>query len=239
MAVRGEKLKRGTSVPCVIAPAGVGRASTVVRHFGWEPTYNDASYPRLPIERLASPHSPGDRMRRLLALLVIGMLVVPPVLDAQAVHPGSRVRIRHPGAGPRTGTLVALAADTLVVRWTDAADSARIPVSQVSRLDVSRGSQRRIMSRMGGGLAIGAAAGAVIGLALGVAEDCEAELFCITPAGGALVGGVLFGATGAVVGALTGIRPSERWERVPLEPGRVAVLVPTRGHGVLGIAIAF
>jgi hypothetical protein len=77
-------------------------------------------------------------MRRLLAALLVGVLMVPRLIAAQIVAPGARVRVSHPGEGTRLGTVVALTADTLVVRWTGSRDTAHMPLAQVTRLDVSR-----------------------------------------------------------------------------------------------------
>ena len=41
-------------------------------------------------------------------------------LAAQTLVPGTRVRVTHPGEGTRTGTFVALTADTLEVRFEGA-----------------------------------------------------------------------------------------------------------------------
>ena len=179
-------------------------------------------------------------MHRLLAAALVASFLAPHTLVAQAPAPGARIRVAHPDAGIRVGTLIALANDTLVVRWADDSATARLPIAQVSRMDVSRGSERRIMSRLGRGFGIGAASGALLGGVGGAMEDCEGELFCIGPVGGAVLGGAVLGAAGAVIGALTGLTPSERWERARLNSGRVALLLPTRRHGqAIGLAIAF
>lgn len=179
-------------------------------------------------------------MPRLLAAALVACFLAPHMLVAQTPAAGARIRVARPKAEWRVGTLIALANDTLVVRWADDSATARLPVAQVSRMDVSRGSERRIMSRLGRGLVIGAAAGAFLGVVGGALEDCEGELFCIGPAGGAVIGATAFGVTGAVIGAVTGLRPSERWERARLNSGRVALLLPTRRDGqAIGLAVAF
>ena len=179
-------------------------------------------------------------MYRLFVVAFAGLVLAPRILTAQAPVAGERIRVRQAGEPSRVGTLVALANDTLVVRWENDSATARLPVAQVSQLDVSRGSQRRVMSRLGRGFMIGAGAGAVLGGVGGAMEDCEGELFCVGPAGGALIGGVVFGATGALIGALTGLAPSERWERARLDRERVTLLIQTRiDRKGIGLAVAF
>jgi hypothetical protein len=179
-------------------------------------------------------------MSRLFSVALAGLVLAPQMLIAQAPVAGERIRVRQAGEASRVGTLVALANDTLAVRWANDSATARLPIGQVSQLEVSRGSQRRVMSRLGRGFMIGAGAGAVLGGVGGAMEDCEGELFCVGPAGGALIGGVVFGATGAVIGALTGLAPSERWERARLDPRRVTLLLPTRiERKGIGLAVAF
>ena len=179
-------------------------------------------------------------MSRLLLVAFVGLSLASRTLAAQTLSGGERIRVRHAGESARVGTLVALTNDTLVVRWANDSAASRLPVAQVSRLEVSRGTERRILPRTGRGFIFGAAAGAVIGFAGGAMEDCEHELICFGPAGGALAGATVLGVTGAVIGALTGLAPSERWESARPNPGRVALLLPARGRGkAIGLAVAF
>ena len=177
-------------------------------------------------------------MRRQIAALVVGMLTFPQLVSGQTLTPGSRVRITHPGEGTRTGTVVALTADTLEVRLAGRIEPAHLPLAELTRLDVSRGRERH-MGNAGKGLVIGAVAGVVAGLAAGD-DDCSNKLVCISRPAGAVLGGAFFGGIGGVLGLVSGVIPSESWERVPLQERRVSLVVPAHGRGAgLGLRLAF
>ena len=179
-------------------------------------------------------------MRRLIAVLLVGMLTLPQLVSAQTLTPGTRVRFSHPGEGTRTGTVVALTPDTLEVRLPGRAEAAHVPLDQVTRLDVSRGMQRQLLRRAGIGFLVGAAVGAA-----GVAAEesgCHASSgqFCLGVGGGAIIGGMFYGSLGGVLGLVAGVIPSEKWERVPREARRISLVAPSgsRGRGV-GLRVAF
>jgi hypothetical protein len=177
-------------------------------------------------------------MRRTIAVLLVASVLVPQVISAQAVMPGTRVRVAHPGEGIRTGTLVALTADTLEVRLAGHAEVSHVPLAQVTRLDVSLGKQRRLMRFAGVGLVVGGAVGAATGAAAG--SSCDGEFLCPGAGGGAVLGGVFLGSVGGIIGLIAGVVPTERWERVPLEARRISLVTPSsrHGHGV-GLKFAF
>jgi len=177
-------------------------------------------------------------MRRSFAAVLSGLFIVPQALSAQNITPGMRVRVTHPGEGTSTGTLVGLTADTLEVRLEGHSEASHMPLAQVTRLDVSLGKERRLARFAGIGFLAGGTLGAVTGA---LAEsDCEGELFCAGPAGGAVIGGVFFGAVGGIIGLIAGAAPSEKWARVPLERRRISLVTPSgsHGHGV-GLRLAF
>jgi len=177
-------------------------------------------------------------MRRSFAALLAGLFLVPQAISAQAVTAGTRVRVTHPGEGTRTGTVVGLTADTLEVRLAGHSEASHLPLAQVTRLDVSLGTQRRLARFAGIGFLAGGTLGAVTGA---LAEsNCEGELFCAGPGGGAIIGGAFFGAVGGIIGLIAGAVPSEKWERVPLESRRISLITPSgsHGHGV-GLRLAF
>lgn len=179
-------------------------------------------------------------MRRLIAVLLAGVVMLPELASAQAVTPGSRVRFSHPGEGTRTGTVVALTPDTLEVRLPDRAEPAHLPLDQVTRLDVSYGWQRQPLRRAGIGFAVGAAVGAV-GVAVSEAgSDCNESggQICLGARGGAILGGIFYGALGGVLGLVAGVIPSEKWEPVRLEARRISLVSPSGSRGV-GLRIAF
>ncbi|HEX7980392.1 MAG TPA: hypothetical protein VF461_17445 [Gemmatimonadaceae bacterium] len=146
------------------------------------------------------------------------------------------MRFSHPGEGTRTGTLVALTADTLEVRLPDRMEPARLPLGQVTRLDVSRGKQDHLWYA-GAGLLVGAGVGAAGGAAIahcspGGGGYCDRLT-------GAVYGGGFLGAVGGVLGLVAGM-PSERWQRVPLEGRRVSLVAPSVSHGRgIGLRLAF
>ncbi len=179
-------------------------------------------------------------MRPQLAALLVGLFMVPAALVGQTVPAGSRVRVTDPREGTRVGTVVQLAADTLAISFDGRADDAYLPLRQVTRLDVFRGTEQHILSRTGLGLLIGAGVGAAVGAAGDDGCGSRSGEFCMGEGFGATVGAVLLGGLGGVIGFLLGLAPSDKWERVPLEQSRVGIITPRRGHGGgVGIALAF
>ncbi|HKP15702.1 MAG TPA: hypothetical protein VJT85_06545 [Gemmatimonadaceae bacterium] len=179
-------------------------------------------------------------MRRQISFLLVVVFLVPQLVSGQSIQAGSRVRVTHPGEGTRTGTVVALTADTLDVLLEGRSAAAHLPLEQVTRLDVSRGMEHHVLRRSGIGFLVGAGLGAVTGA---IAEsDCSTakEFICLGAGGGALLGGIALGAVGGVVGLVAGLAPSERWERVTVQPRRVSLVSPSRSHGRgVGLKIAF
>jgi hypothetical protein len=181
-------------------------------------------------------------MRRQIAVLVVGLLVLPHVVSAQTLTPGTRVRFTHPGEGTRTGTVVALTPDTLEVRLSDRADAAHLPLDQVTRLEVSRGMARQPLRRAGIGFAVGAAVGAAGVAASEAGSDCDESggRICLGAGGGALLGGIFYGAVGGVLGLVVGVIPYEKWERVTLVERRISLVAPRGSHGQgVGLRLEF
>ena len=143
------------------------------------------------------------------------VLVGSPLCAAESVsvvEPGSRVRVTAPAeSSPRIGTCEGVREGQLLFR--DDGEPRRIPLSAISRIDVSRGrktSKTRVIL------------GAVVGGAVGsVAMGCLANKddYGVACAGQDdtkyLVGGILGGVAGGLLGALVG--RSESWERVDLD----------------------
>lgn len=178
-------------------------------------------------------------MRRQIAALVVGMLVFPLLASAQTLVPGTRVRFSHPGEGTRTGTFVALTADTLEVALPGRTEPARVPLDQVTRLDVSHGMQRQPLRRAGIGFLVGGVVGAV-GVAAAESGCDRTQDFCFGAGDGALIGGIFYGAVGGVLGLVAGMIPSESWEQVKLERQRISLVAPSSGHGRgVGLRFAF
>jgi hypothetical protein len=180
------------------------------------------------------------RFREIVASLLL--LQSLPLASAGAqplseLAPGARVRIRAPGivAGRYTGTVLSRTADTLVVA-SSAAASARVPVSSLTSVEVSRGKSR---SR---GAFKGIAWGASIGLGVGLltAAALSSDPSYGGPDGqskGELVAQALGGGAvwGVIIGAIVG---SERWVRYDL-PARTSLFPITPGGGArLGVRVA-
>jgi hypothetical protein len=179
-------------------------------------------------------------MRRLIAAFLVGLLVHPQLVSAQSLTPGTRVRFSHPGEGTRTGTVVYFTADTLDVRLSDRAEPVHLPVEQLTRLDVSRGMQRQPLRRAGVGFVVGATLGS-IGAAL-TESNCDSRggQNCLGAGGGALIGGIFYGAFGGVLGLVAGVIPSEKWDPVPIETRRISLVAPPAGSGRgVGLRFAF
>jgi len=91
----------------------------------------DRAYVRRPIEEQPAEReiritsfSGSDAMRRPIAAVLAGLLLLPQLASGQALLPGTRVRFSHPGEGTRTGTVVAFTADTLEVRLPGRAEAS-------------------------------------------------------------------------------------------------------------------
>lgn len=135
-----------------------------------------------------------------------------------AVSLGSRVRVqtgfsdKGQPRGPRaTGQLTAWTADSLVL--DPAGEQARwaVLITEVSRLEVSRGreSKRESVLRWG-------ALGFVLGLTTGALLNYDETSF-FSPVLTAIATGAPVGVAGALVGAVIGAnRRSERWEQVEM-----------------------
>jgi len=160
--------------------------------------------------------------------LFLSLLLIVPLADLMAqeippLAPGARVRVSVRQQGRQIGTLVAVKADTLVLKAESRNVPLAIPITSVSRLDISRG-----QASFGKGALRGAGIGLLVGVAYPTVEFMkngnEDGLFPLMLMFGSLGGTFL----GALIG---GSRPGEQWERVPLERIRVS-LSPQRGGGI-------
>lgn len=136
------------------------------------------------------------------------------------VDTGSRVRIAAPVFGPKkqVGTVVALTRDTLVLRQGASTASRSVATSDISALEVSRGTHTRKAKGALWGLLIGAGSGAVLGYVFYQQPKCQNQAFgcgiIIGPdskgsnAAFSAVGG---GIAGALIGTLVGMRATETW----------------------------
>jgi len=152
---------------------------------------------------------------------------------------GSRVRVSATslGSSPLTARVVSASPDTLVVQTAEDGrrTTLRIPASQITRLDVSRGLGRGRKSQFAGiGFLVGA----------GIAQLISHESSGTSPGLdegdiGEFTDSVLLGGIGAAIGAYLG-RAQEDWRRVQLGETQLSLRLPltTRGAG-LRAAIAF
>ena len=180
-------------------------------------------------------------MHRVLSLTaVIALLASAAPLHAQQSAPeieiraGSRVRLDAPGivGDHMVATVISRTADTLTVAAPNASPIA-VPISRITRLEVSRGDSRSAGALHGlkWGIPIGAAFG-VLGLAL--VDDCET---CGSPPNRAAIVPAFAGA-GAFYGLVIGaIVQHERWAPFALTP-RVS-LDPGTQRGTLAFSARF
>lgn len=150
-------------------------------------------------------------------MLLLSLLLGTPLMVSAQVSSGDRIRLKGELTTGRYD-VVALNARTIQVR--DSTGSVLdVQLASVDRLDVYRGRRstgRGFLRGAGIGGAAGASAGLVTGLLSG--DDPSDQFIAFTAEEKALVLGVLFGGTGALVGGVIGmIAPGEHWERVDLE----------------------
>lgn len=162
--------------------------------------------------------------RRLVALMVVSSLSPCGAQGAEppSVGPGSHVRVSTIAGGKRLdGHVTSIDDATLTVLARDR--SVTIPVKEITSLHVVTGRRGHALW----GAPIGAVGGFILGGA-GCDEECD----------GQYVGAGVFGALGALAGAL--IR-SDRWAVVPTKPaGAGLMMVPGRERRAgAGLAIAF
>jgi hypothetical protein len=154
-----------------------------------------------------------------LAVLTIGTLAA----QQPALEAGTRVRIHTAGATtPLTGT-VAYRDPGRVAVLRAPADTAFVPFTAITRVEVSTGRRSNFGAGAKWGALVGAGAGALLGLAA-MSEDGFFEIGAEAVPIGALAGGFLGGAVGGLLGALT---TSERWA-----PGAAAVALTAGGDRV-------
>lgn len=162
-------------------------------------------------------------MRFMSALCVVALITpVPglsqmsPAQDSRAVNAGSRVRIAAPvfGARKQVGTVVSVTSDTLVLRQGTSAAYRSVATSEITALEVSRGTHTNTARFTIGGFLVGAMMGTAIGAATHHSPRYNSLDFSQQAA--ALGGGLIGGVAGALVGASIGKRPSDTWVPVAL-----------------------
>jgi hypothetical protein len=178
------------------------------------------------LEKAIGPiHIPMVRARLSRLAAVVAVLAPTSMVRAQTVEapaPGDRVRVTAPSVGinRRPAHLVTRRGDTLHLLLRGGPDTVAIPVSAITRLEVSRGTHRPWARNGLVGLVAGAALG-VVGAAMFVEDrqNCEGIGLCGEEKGFAMFGmGLVGGITGGVVGVIVGAsRPVDRWAPVRLD----------------------
>jgi hypothetical protein len=167
-------------------------------------------------------------MNGLAVVPALGLVLLSPVQALPAEHLvrlpfGARVRVTAPrlARGPLVGTVESSSAGSIVLRIEDPELAVTVPATDVTRLELSRGFNRRK------GALVGAAIGGVVGavgmvtLCYALGGDCDDKAVA-TRYGAAGLG------LGLVVGAMAA---PERWDDVPPARFRLSI-APTPGRGV-------
>ena len=157
---------------------------------------------------------------------------------AAAVAPGTRVRFKAPSVldYQGVGKLIAMGADTLIVKPEYGSVVWKIPFDAVTRFERSQG----LKSSMKKGAAIGFGAGGMLGM-IGLyaimsqySDNGETDID-----EGVIFGFLGGGIPGAALGAYLGSRIArERWQLVPL-PVKIGILPQRRGGLALTISCVF
>lgn len=162
---------------------------------------------------------------RAVAPVVGVLLLAVPSFGAEGepvLVPGARVRVTAPRLAPEplVGAVEALPGETLVLESRKRGPAVRIPLDEITRLEISRGRPRRK------GALLGAAIGGAVGLAITL--SCSSESDCDTAAVGAL-----YGLGGLALGAAVGAAATrERWEDLPPKRIRVSLVPTCRGLAI-------
>jgi len=157
----------------------------------------------------------------LLVTPVVGISQMAPTTEA-GVHAGSRVRIAAPvfGTQKRVGTVVSMTSDTLVLRHGASLATQSVATSDITALEVSKGTYTRKAKGALWGLLIGSGTGAALGYALYKDPKCDGppSFFGCTNFLGpnskgenAIWSGVAGGILGTVIGTLVGMGARDRW----------------------------
>ncbi len=182
------------------------------------------------------------------ATILVAILAFVPLASATAqvpVRPGARVRVtghfcqfysncEGVQLEHRVGTFVTWEADTLVVQSNG--DTLSVPVTLVTRLDVSRGRKMNT----GKGAVIGLLVGGVVGAVIGYANYEEGGFGDLGPGVNVAAGGVIGGLGGLVTGAFIGLAiQTDRWREVPLDQLRVSFGPQRDGRFGFGASVRF
>jgi hypothetical protein len=176
-------------------------------------------------------------MRRLiiLAALLTTQLSEAAAQAAADLAPGTRVRVFTAQGGKVVGGVHSMREDTLVVSLQREAAALSIPLSTVSRIEVSRGDRSRAKNALRWGTWAFIGGGALFG------TMCTLDDACRDPgrpdhsaAQAGLEVGLFMGTGAAFWGAVLGaIFPGEQWDTAP---ARVGVAPGREGGVVVGVS---
>jgi hypothetical protein len=166
---------------------------------------------------------------RFMSTLCALALIAPVTGFSQASAPGatqvdvgSRVRIAAPVFGTKAkqvGTVVSVEPDTVGLRFAATSATRSIAASDITSLEVARGTHTRKAKGAFWGLLIGAGSAALLGYALYEEPTCDSQqLFgCFdifgpdSPGTNAAFSAVGGGIVGALIGTLFGMRATDSW----------------------------
>lgn len=166
--------------------------------------------------RCPLPESPVLRILALLASVSVAPVFSTVAQARSSVVVGDRIRvvIAQPAGTPLVGTVSAVTADSLLLQVEGTAAPLAIEKSTIMKIDVSKGRHGHTGKGAGIGLGLGVLGGGIAG-AIDEAH-CNGICFLNTDAS-VEAGAIVFGALGAVAGALIGtFARSERWRPATL-----------------------
>ncbi len=176
------------------------------------------------------------------ATILVAILAFVPLASATAQEPppvkvGDRMRVTAPDLRGREGTVQLLTTDSLVMHPEyGAPNRLAMLLASVTRLELSTPGG----SRAGRGALIGFALGGVGGAAAAGTACGNSAWFRDDSAGCAALGFGVFGAGGALLGAIIGAMiTGTRWEEVPLDRFRVSLGPQRDGRFGLGLSVRF
>ena len=179
----------------------------------------------------------GKAIRETLAALgVIASMVFVGLssgLAAQApVAVGERVRVSTESGATHVGPVIMATSGAIEVQDEEGGRPS-VPLSTVTRLEVSRGQR----SNLGVGLFAGAGAGALVGLAI-CADPSVCSVFDDNDVKGKVI--AFSAGVGILAGAIVGhFIKTDRWEEVPLERLSVSLTPQRDGRLMLGFSVRF
>ena len=179
-----------------------------------------------------------------LAVLVLSAVVAVPASAQDLTTPEAGTRIRviiapdsNKAGQSDTRGLFVLRTDSAIVLDRGATGLDTIPASRIRRIDVqtsTRSAGTNFLRSTIFGATIGGGLGLLLGAAAHSSYSCSDGGFCMTAAGGGLVGGMLGTAAGALIGLMYG--PSEKW-RLGETMGGIGAAPGHDGSLRLGISI--